>query len=67
LALAAIYDGAIRTEAAKIGGVMLQIVRDWVVKFNADGPQGLLDDLLDAVDLEGHQHSAEPFSASPFC
>src|SRR5580700_3791826 len=28
LALAAIYDGASRTEAAKIGGVTLQIVRD---------------------------------------
>ena len=39
LALAAIYEGASRTEAAKIGGVTLQIVRDWVVKFNADGPQ----------------------------
>ena len=43
LALAAIYEGASRTEAAKIGGVTLQIVRDWVVKFNAYGPQGLLD------------------------
>ena len=31
LALAAIYDGATRTEAAKIGGVTLQIVRDWVM------------------------------------
>jgi hypothetical protein len=35
LALAAIYEGATRTEAAKIGGVTLQIVRDWVLKFNA--------------------------------
>jgi transposase len=43
LALAAIYEGATRTEAAKIGGVTLQIVRDWVVKFNAHGPDGLLD------------------------
>lgn len=43
LALAAIYDGASRTEAARIGGVTLQIVRDWVVKFNADGPGGLID------------------------
>jgi transposase len=43
LALAAIYDGATRSEAAKIGGVTLQIVRDWVVKFNAHGPQGLID------------------------
>ena len=43
LALAAIYDGATRTEAAKIGGVGLQIIRDWVIWFNAHGPDGLLD------------------------
>src|SRR5882762_10693165 len=43
LALAAVYDGARRTEAAAIGGVTLQIVRDWVMKFNADGPDGLID------------------------
>ncbi|MGH7002211.1 MAG: IS630 family transposase [Stellaceae bacterium] len=43
LALAAIYDGATRTEAAKIGDVTLQIVRDWVLKFNADGPHGLIN------------------------
>jgi transposase len=43
LALAAIYEGTTRSEAAKIGGVTLQIVRDWVVKFNARGPEGLID------------------------
>jgi transposase len=43
LALAAIYDGATRTEAAAIGSVTVQIVRDWVVKFNAQGPSGLID------------------------
>jgi transposase len=43
LALAAIYDGATRTEAARIGGVTVQIVRDWVVKFNAHGPVGLIN------------------------
>jgi hypothetical protein len=43
LALAVIYDGATRTEAARIGGVTLQVVRDWVVKFNAHGPEGLID------------------------
>jgi len=41
LALAAIYDGASRTEAAQIGCVTLQIVRDWVLRFNAKGPEGL--------------------------
>ena len=43
LALAAAYEGGTRTEAAKVGGVTLQIVRDWVVKFNASGPDGLID------------------------
>jgi len=43
LALAAIYDGGTRSEAARIGGVTLQIVRDWVAKFNAHGPDGLVD------------------------
>jgi transposase len=43
LALAAIYEGATRSEAAKIGGVGLQIIRDWVLRFNARGPDGLVD------------------------
>jgi transposase len=43
LALAEIYDGSRRSEAAKLGSVTPQIVRDWVVRFNADGPDGLLD------------------------
>src|SRR4030095_8202844 len=43
LALAAICEGASRTEAARIGGVTLQIVRDWVMKFNARGPAGLIN------------------------
>ena len=43
LALAAIYDGATRSEAANIGGVTLQIVRDWVLRFNASGPEALVD------------------------
>ena len=43
LALAAIYEGESRTKAADIGGVTLQIIRDWVVKFNAEGPEGLID------------------------
>lgn len=41
LAIAAIADGGSRSEAARIGGVTLQIVRDWVLRFNADGPEGL--------------------------
>jgi transposase len=43
LALAAIYEGASRTEAAKIGGVTVQIIRDWVARFNTHGPEGLIN------------------------
>jgi transposase len=43
LALAAIRDGGSRSEAARVGGVGLQIIRDWVLRFNAEGPAGLID------------------------
>ncbi len=43
VALAEIYDGGRRTDAARIGGVGLQVIRDWVLHFNADGPNGLID------------------------
>jgi len=43
LALAEIYDRGRRTDAARIGGVGLQVIRDWVVRFNAEGPDGLID------------------------
>ncbi len=43
LALATIYEGAPRRHAATLGGVTLQIIRDWVVRFNAEGQNGLLD------------------------
>jgi len=43
LTLAVIYDGGSRTEAAAVGGVTLQVVRDWVLRFNAQGPAGLID------------------------
>ena len=43
LCLALIYDGGRRAAAADLGGVGLQIVRDWVLRFNAAGPDGLVD------------------------
>jgi len=43
LALAEIYDGSSRSDAARVGGVALQIVRDWVVRFNTRGPDGLIN------------------------
>ena len=42
LAIAEIYDGGTRSDAARIGGVGVQTVRDWVLRFNAKGPEGLV-------------------------
>lgn len=41
LALAAVYDGMSRAEAAKVGGMDRQTLRDWAHRFNAEGPEGL--------------------------
>jgi transposase len=43
LSLAAVRDGIDRGEAAKIGGMDRQTLRDWVHDFNAAGPAGLFD------------------------
>jgi transposase len=45
LSLAAVLDGMNRTEAARIGGMDRQTLRDWVHRFNTQGPEGLKDDL----------------------
>jgi transposase len=42
LALAEIYEGGSRSEAARVGGVTLQSIRDWVLRFNSHGPEGLI-------------------------
>lgn len=44
LSIAAALDGMSRAEAAKIGGMDRQTLRDWVHRFNARGPEGLKDD-----------------------
>ena len=43
LALAGIYDGGTRSDAARMSGVGLQVIRDWVLRFNASGTNGLID------------------------
>lgn len=43
LALAAVRDGMNRTEAARIGGMDRQTLRDWAHRFNQYGPDGLID------------------------
>ena len=43
LSLAAVRDGMSRAEAARIGGMDRQTLRDWVHRFNEAGPDGLRD------------------------
>ena len=43
LSLAAMQDGMNRTDAARIGGMDRQTLRDWVHRFNQLGPDGLCD------------------------
>src|SRR5436305_6959394 len=43
LSLAAVLDGMSRTEAARLGGMDRQTLRDWVHRFNQHGPEGLKD------------------------
>ncbi|MFG1250560.1 winged helix-turn-helix domain-containing protein, partial [Xanthobacter flavus] len=49
LSLAAVLDGMDRAEAARIGGMDRQTLRDWVHRFNALGPDGLRD-----IRFKGH-------------
>ena len=43
LSLAAVRDGMSRADAARIGGMDRQTLRDWVHRFNDEGPNGLID------------------------
>lgn len=43
VAIAAALEGAGRAEAAKAGAMDRQTLRDWVIRFNARGPEGLVD------------------------
>jgi transposase len=69
LALAAIYDGGTRSQAAAIGGVGLQTVRDWVLRFNAHGPVGLRDGKAPGqpaiLSDEHRQHLVQMIEAGP--
>ena len=68
LAVAVIYDGGARHEAARVGGVGLQTVRDWVLRFNAQGPDGLLDGKAPGPrPVLGPQGSAHEIGLYPRC
>ena len=47
LAIATVYEGMDREEAARVGGMDRQTLRDWVHRFNASGPDGLIDNWTD--------------------
>ena len=47
LSLAAVRDGKDRGEAARIGGMDRQTLRDWVHRFNAAGLEGLVNHWTD--------------------
>src|SRR6188768_1623480 len=59
LSLAAVLDGMSRADAARIGGMDRQTLRDWVHRFNERGPEGLKDSWS-----KGHppRLSAEPLA-----
>ena len=43
LAIALVLEGASRTEAARVTGMDRQTLRDWVIRFNEEGVEGLSD------------------------
>lgn len=59
LAIAAIVDGASREEAATTGGMDRQTLRDWVIRFNDQGPDGLINKLAPGAPGKlGKEHKA---------
>ena len=64
LALSLICDSTPRSKATRHGGVRLQTVRDWVLRFSAKEPKGLLDGKFSGA-LRGlnAEHRAAPARA----
>jgi transposase len=61
LSLAAVLDGKSREEAARIGGMDRQTLRDWVHRFNQHGPDGLKD-----IRSKGHPPRLTPEQLNAF-
>lgn len=55
LSVAGVLDGMSRADAARIGGMDRQTLRDWVHRFNAQGPDGLKD-----IRSKGHPPRLAP-------
>jgi Winged helix-turn helix len=60
LAIAAVLDGASRAEAAKVGGMDRQTLRDWVIRFNEQGPDGLINDQCPRARCAGEAQQGAP-------
>ena len=52
LSIAAVYEGHSRSEAARLGGMDRQTLRDWVHRFNAEGPEGLVNRPLPGASMK---------------
>ena len=63
LAIAAVYDGMSRADAAKVGGMDRQTLRDWVLRFNEQGPDGLVDLKATGAPMRLTQEQIEEFVA----
>lgn len=61
LSLAAVLDGMDREQAARIGGMDRQTLRDWVHRFNEHGPDGLKD-----IRGKGHAPRLSPDQLAAF-
>jgi len=63
LALAAVPDGMNRTDAARIGGMDSQTLRDWAHRFNDHGPDGLFDNWSKGAPLRHPGQDARKIEA----
>jgi transposase len=61
LAIAAVLDGASREDAARAGGMDRQTLRDWVIRFNEQGADGLVNIPSPGVRPSSMRHT-KPFS-----
>lgn len=52
LSIAAVYEGKSRSEAARLGGMDRQTLRDWVHRFNEEGPEGVVDRPLPGAQVK---------------
>src|SRR3979411_2800527 len=57
LAIAAVLDGVSREEAAKLGGMDRQTLRDWGIRFNAQGAGRLLHNHLSCGATRARRHA----------